>query len=273
MKIVVDPSLHLGHDPSPHFRGIHHLVFVVLPPHGFITYDLLRKCVLGVITPEASQNDALWDSVLLPITVGILGTRLGVAPLHCACLDWNGDALLLAGHSGAGKSTLSAALAQRGFALVSEDWTYISRNSASPVAHGLLTPLKLLPDVVRFFPQLRGFVPTRTLNGEIAFEIEPQLLGGASGKRISRPRWIFFLERTTAPGCHFVPCRPEFLKHFFEESAERLPSELPDAQLTRSAIINDLSACPSWILRTSEGPMDTANALSRFALEAAHAKR
>jgi hypothetical protein len=272
MEIIVDPAIHSDCERSAHFRGLRHLVFAALPPHGFISFDLLRKRVQGVLTPTASADDTFWNSLLLPITIGVLGTTMGVAPLHCACLDRDGSALLLAGHSGAGKSTLTAALAQRGFALVSDDWTYISRNDRALVAHGLLAPIKLLPDTVRFFPQLRDFAPNRTLNGELAFEIDPRLLRGVSVKEISRPRWIFLLERTAARDCHFVPCRPEYVREFFERNAERLPCELREAQMTRSSLIQELSEHPSWIVRSGESPQDTAGAISHFALEARNAR-
>ena len=271
MEIIVGPIIRFAPQPSAHFRGLRHLVFASLPPHGFFAYDLLRKRVQGVITQAASQDFAFWNSLLLPITIGVLGTTMGVAPLHCACLDWNGNALLIAGHSGAGKSTLSAALAQRSFALVSDDWTYISRAGRALVAHGLLAPLKLLPDTVRFFPQLREFVPRKTLNGELAFEIDPQTVGGVTVRHTSQPRWIFFLERTAASGCQFVPCRPEFVRAFFEQNAERLPSELREAQITRATLIRDLAERPSWIIRSGESPQDTADALSDFVSEASYA--
>lgn len=272
MEMITDPVVHFDDERSSHFRGLHHLVFAVLPPHGFVSFDMLRRRARGVLTPAAAANDAFWNSLLLPITIGILGTTMGVAPLHCACLDRDGSALLVAGHSGAGKSTLTLALAQRGFALVSDDWSYISRDRLSLVAHGLLAPIKLLPDTVRFFPELRDCAPIRTLNGELAFEIDPRTLSGVTVKNISQPRWIFLLERTAAPGCHFIPCRPGYVRELFERSAERLPHEVPDAQMTRSRIIQELSEHPSWIVRSGEHPQNTAEAISDFVLEASYAR-
>jgi len=272
MEIITEPVVRFGDERSAHFRGLHHLVFAVLPPHGFVSFDLLRRRVRGVLTPAAADDDVFWNSLLLPITIGILGTTMGVAPLHCACLDRDGSALLVAGQSGAGKSTLTLALAQRGFALVSDDWTYISRDRLSLIAHGLLAPIKLLPDTIRFFPELRDFAPIRTLNGELAFEIDPQTMPGVTVKSISYPRWIFLLERTAAPGCHFIPCRPECVREFFERSAERLPREVPDAQMTRSSIIQELSEQPSWIVRSGEHPRNTAATISDFVLGASYAR-
>jgi len=270
MEVIVDPALDSTPEHSAHFRGLRHLVFALLPPRSIVTYDLQRRRVHAALSTIAGCDLAFWNTLLLPITIGVLGTTVGVAPMHCACLDRDGDGLLIAGVSGAGKSTLSAALAQRGFALVSDDWTYIARHQTALVAHGLSSPVKLLPDAARFFPELRGFTPRTTFNGELAYEFDaPDLLGSAA-KTMSYPRQILFLERTSSPGCQMVPCPAEYTLNFFEKSAERLPDELPEAKACRAGIIQSLSACPSWILRTGENPQRTAETIEHFLSEAVH---
>jgi hypothetical protein len=268
MEILEDASMDSPAETRTHFRGTRHLVFAMLEPRSFVSYDLLRKQVRGVVSVAAARDRTFWKAQLLPITVGILGTTLGVAPLHCACLTRNGDGLLLAGVSGAGKSTLTAALARRGFGVVSDDWTYISRNRAALVADGLSAPIKLLPDAARFFPELQRFVPHKTMNGEMAYEIEPGKLHSAAEFASCSPKWIFFLERTSVPGCRFVPCTNAHTRHFFKSNAERLPEELPASQETRSEIIDRLSEYPSWIVRSGDDPHRTAEAIEQFLPEA-----
>ncbi len=250
-----------------HFRGLRHLVFARMEPRSFITFDLLRRRVIGVLSSRAARDSHFWNSQFLPITVGLLGTTLGIAPLHCACLDRDGYALLVAGNSGAGKSTLTAALAKQGFAVVSDDWTYVSRNDPELVAHGLFSSVKLLPDTVRFFPELQNCPLNKTLNGEIAHEIDPAALFQSKVKANSRPKWVLFLQRTAERGCQFVRCEPGYVTNFFEKNAEKLPLELNDAIRARSEIIDSLSRCDSWILRTGEGPMQTAGAIDQFLSE------
>jgi hypothetical protein len=268
MDILEDASMGSPTESRTHFRGVRHLVFAMLEPRSFVSYDLLRKQVRGVVSPDAASDHTFWKTQLLPITVGILGTTLGVAPLHCACLTRNGDGLLLAGLSGAGKSTLTAALARRRFAVVSDDWTYISRNRGTLVADGLSAPIKLLPDTVRFFPELHKFAPHKTMNGEMAYEIEPEKFHPVAEFTSCSPKWIFFLERTSVPGCRFVPCTSTYTRHFFKSNAERLPEELPAAQETRSEIIDRLSEYPSWIVRSGDDPHKTAEAIEQFLPEA-----
>jgi hypothetical protein len=268
MEIIVDSALDRAPERLAYFRGMGHIVFAILPPRSFIAYDLLRKRVHAVLSDAAARDHSFWKTLFLPITIGVLGATIGVAPIHCACLERSCKGFLVAGVSGAGKSTLTAALAQRGFPLISDDWTYISKQQCTLVAHGLFSPLKLLPDAARFFPDLRAFVPRMALNGEMAYEIDPPGSLGFTTKNISYPRQIFFLERTTAPGCYLVPCRPEYVREFFEKNAERLPEELAEAKAFRSRIIQELSACPARILRTGESPQVTAKVLDDFLVEA-----
>jgi hypothetical protein len=264
MEIIEDSCLDSGTGKLPHFRGARHLVFAMMEPRSFLNYDLLRKRVIGVLSPAAVRDRSFWSAQLLPITIGILGTTLGVVPLHCACLDGRGDGLLLAGSSGAGKSTLSAALSQRGFALVSDDWTYLSRAQSFLTAYGLDAPIKLLPNSVRFFSELEKCALKKTMNGEIAYEIDPARILRSSVKAFSHPKWILFLERTSTPGCRFVPCRAEHVIQYFEQNAERLPEELSDARAARSDLIRSLSRCQSWLLHTGDDPHQTAESIGRF---------
>lgn len=271
MEVLVDSALDNRVDQAAFFRGHGHLVFALLPPRGFVTYDLLRRRVHAALSAAAARDRFFWNNLLLPITMGVLGTTVGVVPLHCACLDHNGSGLLVAGVSGAGKSTLSAAMAERGFSFVSDDWTYISKDNSHLIAHGLYSPVKLLPDAVRFFPHLKHFDPRITLNGELAYQIDPSHTAGFTVKRSSYPRRILFLERTSKAGCDFVPCRPDYVRSFFERNAERLPDELVEAKAFRTNIIQMLASCPAWLLRTGETPQETAGAIGDFLAEAPNA--
>jgi hypothetical protein len=271
MEVMVDAEMDGAPARVPHFRGLRHIVFAHLPPRSFLTYDLRRKRVHAVLSTEAGRDPTFWRNLLLPITIGVLGTTVGVAPLHCACLDRDGAGILIAGLSGAGKSTLAAALAQNGFSLVSDDWTYVSKRGSSLVAHGLSAPVKLLPDAVHFFPELRFFQAKTALNGELAYEIDPIEWQGCAVKTTSVPRSVFFLERVSTRGCTMIRSKPEYLCDFFEKSGERLPNELSEARAFRSEVIRRLSECPTWILRTGESPQVTAESLCDFVAEKKYA--
>ena len=267
LRAFEDPHFPLGPEDRLHFRGLHHLVFAWIGPGNFFTFDLLRGAVCGVVSPEVAASARFWDRRLLPIAAGVLGTNLGVAPIHAACLEKDGRGLLIGGLSGAGKSTLSVALARRGFALVSDDWTYLLRPAARGarlIARGLGAPVKLLPDAVAHFPELGSRRPERALNGELAFELDPAECWQFRTRREAEPKTVLFLERKREPGIQFLRRDPGEARSFFEGQGERLPEQLPDARTARSALLQGLSGCSCWTLRTGDPPARTAELVEQF---------
>jgi hypothetical protein len=266
MNVVLDTSLPADRDvrTQTHFRGLHHLVFATIGTHELFVFDLFRKQVAGAVSQASASDPTFWSSHWLPITVGVMGTTVGVVPVHSACLDLDGKALLIAGASGAGKSTLSVALAHCGFSLISDDWTYVSQEAAALMVHGIDAPVKLLPDAIQYFPEFSGRTPKTWFNGELAFEIEHEEFCSGSAPLRSRPHWLLFLERRSKSGCSFVPCSAQDAQAFFESSAERLPDQVPEASVARSAVIRSIANCRCWRLRTGESPQVTADAIRQF---------
>ncbi len=266
MNVLLDASLPSHRDvlTQTHFRGLHHLVFATIGAYEVFVFDLLRKHVVGAVSQASATDAAFWNSHWLPITVGVMGTTVGTVPVHTACLDRSGKGLLIAGVSGAGKSTLSVALTRCGFSLISDDWTYVSKEADALVAHGTSAPVKLLPDAIQYFPELGGRTPKMWFNGELAFEIEPKALCQDATALRSSPHWLMFLERTSAPGCDFSAYSADDAQAFFENGAERLPDQVPDAASARSVMIRSIANCKAWRVRTGESPQVTADAISLF---------
>jgi hypothetical protein len=266
MNVLLDPSMPCERDvkTQTHFRGLHHMVIVAIGNHEVFAFDLFRRQVTAAVSRASAADQNLWNAHWLPITVGVMGTTVGVVPLHSACVSRNGKGLLIAGASGAGKSTLSVALAQRDFSHISDDWTYISREAGILVAHGINAPVKLLPDAVRHFPELSVRTPKMWFNGELAFEIEHEAFCREDRGRTTQPQWLVFLERSSSPGCDFSRSTSAVAHEFFEGSAERFPDQLPDASALRSEMIRSISNCACWRLRSGESPQVTAEAISRF---------
>jgi len=85
----------------------------------------------GVVRARASNHSIQFQALgaeparlrlfLLNSAVSAVLIQRGRLVLHAGCVSKGGRAVALAGHSGAGKSTATAALLERGYALVSED--------------------------------------------------------------------------------------------------------------------------------------------------------
>jgi hypothetical protein len=262
--IHVDDAAEKCELPIPCFRGTEHLVFATFGSRTFFTFDLLRSYVAGVVPCNRTHDRAFWQRILIPIMVGVLGPSVGIAPLHCACLAGKTGGIMITGVSGAGKSTLSVALAQCGFELLSDDWTYLTQVNFGLTAFGLSVPVKLLPDSAQFFPELNRFTPAPSLNGELAYELSADDAFHVSQATSCIPRWFFLLQRSRNPGYQLRPLSSRDVQNWLEQSAERLPKCLATAHNRRSAIIREVAKLESFVFETGLSPQASALALKDF---------
>jgi hypothetical protein len=251
---------------EPHFRGLRHVVTACFGRSNVFVFDILRRTVSASVSGILARDDCFWKEKLIPITLGVLGAAMGLVPVHCACLEWEGDGLLIAGVSGAGKSTLSVALSKVSFNYVSDDWTYISRRQDGIVAHGTSAPVKLLPDAVGHFPGLQEHRLQRSMNGELAYEVDIAEAFGARVERGCVPRWLVFLERSQEAGSVFTPMSSAEARRYVNSSVERLPAQLFEAVAMRTQTIQQVALLPSWRFRYGGTPQFAAQELREFVL-------
>jgi hypothetical protein len=253
---------------EPHFRGLHHVVIASFGRSNVFVFDILRRTLNASISGVVARDVRFWKEKLIPITLGVLGASMGLVPVHCACLESEGDGLLIAGVSGAGKSTLSVALAEGGFKYVSDDWTYISqRHDGEIVAHGTSAPVKLLPDAIKHFQSLQGYSPRTSMNGELAYEVDIVDAFDAQVERECEPRWLIFLERVQRAGFEFVPMSSAGARHYINSCVERLPEQLSEATEMREKTIEGVSLLPCWRFRYGGTPQFAAKQLWEFVVD------
>ena len=265
LEVFVDPTLKRVPDAPIYFRGLRHLVFAILSPGETFVFDLLRRRITGVVSAETARDKSFWATRMVPLILGFMGITVGLVPLHCACLDLDGDGLLLGGVSLSGKSTLAVSLTRRGFALVSDGWTYLSKASGGELtAHGIAGPVKLLPDAPQFFPELRGSKPARAFNGEIALEVDPREALNAAVHSESRPRWLVILDRSQNGASEILPLSEEEVRDFLFASVEILPPPLENLAEARSQLIMALSRIECWKMQYGGSPHAAAEMIHRF---------
>src|SRR5215469_2600234 len=247
----------------PHFRGLNHVVVASFGHANVFVFDLLRRRIAARVSERVACDPRFWNERLLPIAVGVLGSTVGVVPVHCACLCLEGEGVLVAGLSGAGKSTLSAALVHAGLDYVSDDWTYIGWGDDGLLAHGLSQRIKLLPDAVSHFPLLAEHSLINALNGELAYQVAADTFGGDI-VRSCVPRCCIFLDRSTQFKSSFARMRADQVRLSFQSSVEPLPSLLADAARARSEIIEQLACLPCWTFRHGCAPQFAAEEILSF---------
>ena len=263
MRVVVDPSSTEAAG-KPHFRGLHHVVTASFGNSNMFVFDILRRTLSAVVSDAVARDNLFWKEKLVPMTLGVLGAAMGLVPVHCACLESKGDGLLIAGVSGAGKSTLSVALSEGGFNYVSDDWTYISQRHAGIVAHGTSAPVKLLPDAVKHFQDLRRYSLPTSMNGELAYEVDIAETFGAQVERECEPKWLVFLERRQHAGSEFTPMPSAEARNYLNSSVEKLPHQLSEAAAMRERTIECVSLLPCWRFRYGGTPQFAAKELREF---------
>ena len=250
--------------PEPYFRGHDHLVYAAYNEETSFLIDLLHRRVIATMSLGMAEDLEYWKRVLIPVLLGVASISLQITPLHCACLVHDGFGLLLGGQSGAGKSTLSLALALEGFAFLSDDWTYFSRSCAEVHAWGLPTPLKLLPDAVRHFPELHAATVAPSLNAELAYEVDPAQMFGVRRTFFCEPRWLVFVERLENSSAEFQRISQADAASRLEVDLETQPAVLARQREYQLETIRTLVQRECWLLRHDKDPSSIAHALANF---------
>jgi len=251
--------------PAAHFRGLGHLVYAAFDLENTVLVDLRGRRAIGRFSPAMASDRGYLRRVVFPTLFGIFTDVISVAPLHCACVERRSRGLLLTGASGSGKSTLSLALAQRGLGFLSDEWTYFSWRGGSLMAWGLPTPLKLLPDACDFFPMLSSMQPAVSLNGELAYEIEPEVVFGIRRSAWAEPAWLVFLERQRSHGFNLARVSAKEAAAEFEEHVDYFTMHgLSEGRDLLVKTLRGLGALSCWRLRYGGEPDSVARDLVEF---------
>lgn len=168
---------------------------------SLLSADMAHGRALAFVTPELAADEANLRSLVIECLGLLLATRRDRTPIHAAGLVRAGRAVLLHGPSGSGKSTLCYAALRAGFALLAEDVVHVSLSGGTRL-WGSLSPICLLPDAPRLFPELAGLEPRVRSNGKLKIAVE----GGSGGALLhTGPVAICLLERRPGQASRLEP--------------------------------------------------------------------
>jgi hypothetical protein len=253
---------------NPWFRARGHFAFARFTRADSFWFNLRTREVYGTCSAALADDRTRWRTHIFPALLGILAATIGVAPVHAACIGREEGGILLAGPSGAGKSTLTIAMARRGHALLSDDWTYLSAaegglDSSAVIAWGLPVPVKLLPDADFFFPELRAYRTEESLNGEVAYEVCPEECFAISRLSRCRVTALVWLERMTKRGCSIVPIEAEEAIHHLETEVEPLEGTLAPCYRKQIDLIRRLGTISCYRVAFNDHPDKVAEAVDQ----------
>jgi hypothetical protein len=255
----------------PIFRGRREYVHADYGRDGSVWFDLKARAVSAILSDELIADADYFRRAVLAVIAGILAPSLGLVCLHAGCVVRNGKAVLLAAASGVGKSTLTLALAQRGWSLLSDEWTFVSGDQIGLRTWGMRTSLKLMPDAVRYFPELSGRTPALALNGEMSFEVDPWNVFRVARAIEAEPKAIIFLARDTrsclASHCHVKQYDSGQTLTALVRDLEEQPAEACEVNDARPSLMKSLSAIPSLNARFCGHPAAVAAQLDPILTE------
>jgi HPr serine kinase-like protein len=155
-----------------------------------------------IFAPESEASTEDVPIFILGTVFGILLHQREQIVLHASAVEVNGKAVAFCGASGAGKSTLAAALAQRGYRLITDDVCAIGLSDTDPIVHSDGRQLKLWADTIEKL-QLEDLRGTRVSSRLEKFYVEPRRatnkplpVGAIYMLREASPSYLPGVERT-----------------------------------------------------------------------------
>jgi hypothetical protein len=158
--------------PVPLMRAQdHYFLLSIGQSLGFA--DRRTGFAVAYITPALLAHPETVRTCFVECLATYLACGQGRAPLHAAGLTWADRGVLLTGQDGAGKSTLAYACLRAGFQLLAEDIVYAPRPQAQQdlTVWGDARFLHLLPEALRFFPELSSAPCIQQMNGESKLKV------------------------------------------------------------------------------------------------------
>lgn len=103
------------------------------------------------IQPDAGVDQKSLRLYLLGSCLGAILHQRGITPLHGCALSYGGGAIVICGRSGAGKSTVAAALASRGYAVLTDDVSVLAVQDQQLMLAPGYPQLKLWLNAMEYF--------------------------------------------------------------------------------------------------------------------------
>ena len=177
------------------FRAQGQLMVGIADAGNFLIADVSRSSSFGWLTPGAVMNrQYLRHHVLESAALAHIANRF-TAPLHAACVSYEGRGVLLCGDSGAGKSTLAFACARAGWDYTTDDASFLLQGRSDRHVVGNCSLLRLRPSAAELFDEVKGRPLTPRLTGKPSIEIPTRELPGIRTAAETQADFMVFLRR------------------------------------------------------------------------------
>jgi hypothetical protein len=209
--------------PAPVCRMREHLCSNIADAETFLISDFNQGFSFGWVNQATLAHASYFRYFFLEsAAMGQIANRHAWG-IHAACVELDGEGVLLCGDSGAGKSTLSYGCARAGWTFITDDGSYLVDGRDDRLVVGNCHQARFRPESERFFAELTGGAVTQRMEEskpsiEFATTASQRLITSQS----SRVRHIVFLNRNT-PDHELLPFPTEVARLYLLQWASSVP--------------------------------------------------
>lgn len=174
-----------------------HLVYLSVGGSTAVA-DLQTGFAYAILDPSLAEDISFVRYAFIEALPQILLGGRDYVAVHAACVVKNGVSLMLCAPAGTGKSTLAFACLQHGYQILAEDVVQVRLADDAVQLWGIPWKFHLLPDALRFFPDLGEQRPLLQTNGEWKIEIDLDALYPGSTVTCAPAGQVIFLQRDHA---------------------------------------------------------------------------
>lgn len=224
----------------PAYRGLGHLLSIVADPANQAVVDFDRGYAWCHLSSKTVADRAWMRYHFLEGIVYSTLTYRHFTPIHAACVERNGHAVLLCGTSGAGKSTLAFACARSGWRYLTDDASMILRRAGEPVIIGKPHNIRFRENAGEALSELRGLPATRSPSGKLTIEVRTANIPGITIASRARVSAAVFLNRNGESPARLTPVDKT---EAFVRLREAIPLTSPWVMQEHERILQQLMEC------------------------------
>jgi len=216
LRVGVNDTVATECPPAPTVRAQGHLITFIADAENQATGDLNSGFGFVWVSRATLQHRLYFRYHFLEAIALVLLHAHHAPALHAACVARHGRGMLFCGDSGAGKSTLAYACARAGFTYISDDASYLLRDTDRTQVIGHSHKFRFRPSCIDLFPELEGRALTPRLEGKPSIEVPSAELPGIITSQGATIHFVILLKRSTNAAAHLSPVATQIALEYLE---------------------------------------------------------